>query len=153
MTPANPRAWQAGFTLLELLLAMSILAIVAGIFGFTLIGTYRANQVREAASQLTGDLRQARSEALRSGQSASVMVAANSSTYTFNRAGTPQTRTLPGGVTLTGVVGLNNIVYVAPTGTTSGNGTTWTLTSPGGTRSLKVKVIGITGKVMIDATN
>ena len=146
------RTRQAAFTLLELLLAMSILAIVAGIFGFTLIGTYRANQVREAASQLTADLRQARSEALKTGQSASITVAANSSTYTFTRAGTPQTRTLPAGVTLTGAVG-TSVVYVAPTGTTGGNGVTWTLTSPGGTRSLKVKVIGITGKVMIDATN
>ena len=153
MTPAHPRAWQAGFTLLELLLAMSILAIVAGIFGFTLIGTYRANQVREAASQLTGDLRQARSEALKTGQSASVTVAANSAAYTFTRAGTPQTRTLPAGVTLTNASGGPTVVYVAPTGTTGGNGVTWTLTSPGGTRSLKVKVVGITGKVMIDATN
>ncbi|MCD0167761.1 hypothetical protein IHN58_19125, partial [Deinococcus sp. 12RED42] len=65
----------------------------------------------------------------------------------------PQTRTLPAGVTLTGVTGVTSVVYTAPTGTTGGNGATWTLTSPGGTRSLKVKVIGITGKVMTDATN
>ncbi|GAA0497660.1 pilus assembly FimT family protein [Deinococcus depolymerans] len=153
MTPGHPRARQAGFTLLELLIAMAILAIVAGIFSFSLLGTYRASQVREAAAQLTADLRQARSDALRTGQSASVTVAANSAAYTFTRAGTPQARTLPNGVTLTSVVGASNVIYTAPTGTTGGNGTTWTLTSPGGTRSLKVKVIGITGKVMIDATN
>ncbi|OOV13775.1 GspH/FimT family pseudopilin [Deinococcus sp. LM3] len=146
-------ARQAAFTLLELLIAMAILAIVAGIFSFSLIGTLRASQVREAAAQLSADLRQARSDALRTGQSTSVTVAANSSVYTFTRAGVPQTRTLPAGVTLTGVTGVTSVVYTAPTGTTGGNGATWTLTSPGGTRSLKVKVIGITGKVMTDATN
>lgn len=148
----RPHDRQAAFTLLELLIAMAILAVVAGIFSLSLIGTLRASQVREAAAQLSADLRQARSDALRTGQSASITVAVNSSAYTFTRAGVPQTRSLPAGVTLTDAVG-TSVVYTAPTGTTGGNGVTWTLTSPGGTRSLKVKVIGITGKVMTDATN
>ncbi|PTA67854.1 pilus assembly FimT family protein [Deinococcus arcticus] len=141
-----------GFTLLELLVVMAILGILAGVLGFNLLGSYRTTQLREAASQLTGDLRQARSDALKGGQDIRLDVALNTPAYTVTRGTGTQTRTLPGGVVVAAATGSNHVSYEAPGGTTDGNGVVWTLRHPGG-RETKVKVVGITGKVMIDATN
>ncbi|WP_221088092.1 type II secretion system protein [Deinococcus aquaedulcis] len=142
-----------GFTLLELLVVMAILGILAGVLGFNLLGSYRATQLREAASQLTGDLRQARGDTLKSGQDIQLDVTLNTPAYTVTRGtDTPQTRTLPGGVVVAAVTGGNQVKYEAPNGTTDGTGVVWTLRHPGG-RETNVKVVGITGKVMIDATN
>ncbi|MBZ9750383.1 GspH/FimT family pseudopilin [Deinococcus sp. HMF7604] len=145
-----------GFTLLELLVVMAILGILAGVLGLNLLSSYRGAQLREAASQMSGDLRQARSDTLKTGQSVGINVTLNSTAYTVTRgAGTAtqsQTRTLPSGVVVAEEVGETEVTYQAPTGTIGGNGVVWTLRHPGG-RQIKVKVVGITGKVMIDATN
>ncbi|MVN85391.1 type II secretion system protein GspH [Deinococcus sp. HMF7620] len=141
-----------GFTLLELLVVMAILGILAGVLGLNLLSSYRASQLREAASQLSGDLRQARSDTLKTGQSVGINITLNSTAYTVTRGAGAQTRTLPSGVVVAEKVGETEVTYQAPTGTIGGNGVVWTLRHPGG-RQIKVKVVGITGKVMIDATN
>ena len=51
-----------GFTLIEVLVIIAILGIIMGIFGLNLLRSLRQSQLREAASQLAGDLRRSRAD-------------------------------------------------------------------------------------------
>lgn len=147
---------QAGFTLLELLVVIAILGIIVGAFSLFLLRTIRQNELRDAAYQLVGDLRRARTGAQKSGVVNSVTVTTGTSAYAFTVAGSPlQTRnlTLPHGVTISPMGSTVNLSYQPPFGTLAATGVSWKLTSPSNANlNLWVKAIGITGKVMLSAT-
>ena len=149
----RPRRAQAGFTLLELLVIMAILGIIAGIFGLQLLRTIRQNELRDAAYQLIGDLRRARTGAQKLGVDNTVSIVANTSTYTLLVDTTTKTYTLPHGVRVNPVGATTDLTYKPPFGTLAANGASWRLTSPADANlNLWVNAVGITGKVMLRAT-
>jgi len=144
------RVHTQGFTLLELLLVIAILGIIAGIFGWSLLGNLRATQLRDAATQIGADLRAARSATLKSGQSTTVTTTLNASTYTVTRGADTRTLNLPGGVQVSAQTAAA-VQYRAPSGVTDGTGTIWTLRHPAGGRLMQVRIVGLTGKVILNA--
>ncbi len=145
---------QAGFTLLELLVVIAILGIIAGAFSLYLIRSLRQSELRDAAYQLVGDLRRARTGAQKSGVVNAVAITSNTSEYFLIAAGgTGQVRTLPHGVKVAPVDTTVILNYQPPFGTLDTTGVSWRLTSPSNANlNLWVKAIGITGKVMVSAT-
>ncbi|CAM3395681.1 Type II secretion system protein GspH [Deinococcus saxicola] len=145
---------QAGFTLLELLVVIAILGIIAGAFSLYLIRSLRQSELRDAAYQLVGDLRRARTGAQKSGVVNQVKVATDSSDYTVKVGiNAPVTLTLPHRVKVTEQSGGVALDYQPPFGTLAATGASWKLTSPSNANlNLWVKAIGITGKVMLSAT-
>ncbi|WP_309569804.1 prepilin-type N-terminal cleavage/methylation domain-containing protein [Deinococcus sp.] len=146
-------ARHAGFTLVELLVVIAILGLILGIFGLNLMRSLRQNQLREAASQLAGDLRRSRADAQKTGQNSTLTLAAGKTTYTrVVGAGAPQVVTVPNGVTVMAVDGGPSVTYRPPFGTLGAGGAVWEVQSPAAADlRLYVNVVGITGKVMISA--
>lgn len=150
--------FQAGFTLLELLVVIAILGIIAGAFSLFILRNIRQSELRDAAYQIIGDLRRARTGAQKLGVNNVVTITSNTSTYTVAVAGsTAQNRILPHGVKIVPAgrdEPANRILaYQPPFGTLDTTGVSWKLTSPADPNlNLWVKAIGITGKVMLSAT-
>ena len=71
---------------------------LAGVLGWSLLGSLRASQLRDAAAQLSADLRAARSTALKSGQNVTVTTTLNAGSYTVQRGADTRTLTLPSSV-------------------------------------------------------
>ncbi|MCP2671231.1 GspH/FimT family pseudopilin [Maricaulaceae bacterium EIL42A08] len=67
-TSSASKPADAGLTLLEMLAALAITAIVTSFVALSLAGSRDARTLDQAASRLAGDLRAARTEALRSGR-------------------------------------------------------------------------------------
>ncbi|CAM3512890.1 type II secretion system protein [Deinococcus frigens] len=150
----NANRIQAGFTLLELLVVIAILGIIAGAFGLFLIRSLRQSELRDAAYQMIGDLRRARTGAQKMGVDNAVAITPNTSEYLLAvGGGTGQVRTLPHRVKVSPVGNTNLLTYKPPFGTLDTIGVSWKLTSPADpSLNLWVKAIGITGKVMLSAT-
>ncbi|ALW88272.1 GspH/FimT family pseudopilin [Deinococcus actinosclerus] len=139
-----------GFTLLELLLVIAILGVIAGVLGWSLLGSLRASQLRDAAAQLSADLRAARSTALKSGQNVTVTTTLNAGSYTVQRGADTRTLTLPNSVQVSAQTAAA-VQYRAPSGTTDGAGVIWTLRHPASGQLTQVKIVGLTGKVIVRA--
>ncbi len=71
---ARPRQTEHGFTLLELLIALSIFAAVASLSGVALTGTLSHLRHERAAEQLVSDLRRASLEARTQGTDTRILV-------------------------------------------------------------------------------
>jgi type IV fimbrial biogenesis protein FimT len=86
MSKPMPNAACAGFTLTELVMTMSIVAILAaiGIPSFKYVTA--SNRIASEINGLLGDMQFARSEAVKQGQSVTVCVSANGKTCTGGRA-------------------------------------------------------------------
>ncbi|THF68123.1 type II secretion system protein GspH [Deinococcus sp. Arct2-2] len=144
----------SGFTLLELLVVMTIIGIVAGVLGFSLLNNLRRTQLQSAAAQLSADLRLTRTNAQKTGLMSAVTVVAGGTTYTAQTRPTQaQTRSLENGITLVpDSSSLTTVKYYPPFGTLATTGTLWELRSPTTwIPSVFLKVVGVTGKVMISA--
>ncbi|GHF45802.1 prepilin-type N-terminal cleavage/methylation domain-containing protein [Deinococcus metalli] len=143
----------AGFTLVELLVVLAILGIIMGLFGWNLLRGLRQQELREAASQLAGDLRRSREDAQRTGQDSTVTLAAAKTTYSVTTGpATPRVVEVPHRVLVTPVQGGASVTYHPPFGTLGAQGAVWEVQSPAADDlRLYVKVVGITGKVMVSA--
>lgn len=71
--PARPAARQRGFTLIEMIVVMALLAIITGIAAPGLSEFLAGQRVKAAAFDLTSDLLLARSEALKRGRTVTVV--------------------------------------------------------------------------------
>lgn len=159
---------QKGFTLVEILIVLGVIAILAGIVGSTLLRSIRSAELREAAVQVATDLRRARSQAQRGSADIQISWTPDSTPDRIIRGyrvgGDTTDRLLPGGVTMTCDSGcssssptanFNNLTYTAPYGELSPqngaiSGKRFTLRSPmAGLTPLSLRVVGITGKVAV----
>ncbi len=143
-----------GFSLLELLLVITIIAILSGVLFFSLIRSVHQNQLREASIQLSADLRKARLNAQKTGLDNTLEITDNSSDYTLKTGTqTPITRELPYGIKIFKVLAVTKIVYHPPYGTLDTNGSIWRISrSDSNDPQLFIKTVGITGKVIISAS-
>lgn len=156
----------SGFTLIEILIVLAILGVLMGIFGLSYLRSLRAAEVREGANQIAADLRAARASSQRQSQNASLswadgMVALTTYSVALPSVTTPQTRTLPRGVTFrcvtgggcpTALGGVRTLTYSAPYGemTTTINGTRFIVESQTpNIPSIEVRVVGVTGRIML----
>jgi len=164
-----------GFTLIELLIVMVIIGIVASILIGFFVTNLRKAQLRDGAIQLLTDVRQARSQAIRTSQGSFVTLASTSQTspsktYTTSwstsgtvGAPTSATRTLTDPIRVAPVtsVSSNTVAYSAPygeatnlSGTTASavNGIVWEVSSTVISDKLYIKTVGVTGKVILSAS-
>lgn len=143
------------FTLLELLIALTIIGVLAGIFGVSFIRSIRTAELRDAANQVVTDLRRARSQAQR-GSTDVVLVLPGTSGGTTYKVDTVN-KTLPSNVkvickTNCGSGATTNITYQAPYGELGGGatGSVYTVRSPiNGINDLEIRIVGVTGKVIL----
>ncbi|WP_145975219.1 type II secretion system protein [Deinococcus gobiensis] len=147
------RLGQEAFTLLEILVVLSVIAILMVILSWGIIRSIRSAELREAASQVATDLRRARSQSQR-GSADVVLVLPGSSGNTSYKVDTVN-KTLPGNVQLIfkGSSGgaTTNVTYQAPYGELSGAvGSVYTVRSPmSGIGDLEIRIVGVTGKVIL----
>lgn len=141
-----------GFTLLEFLVVLAIIALIAGIFGTSLIRNIRAAELREATASVASDLRRARSLAQRGSVDQVISWGAGEvTTYLVNDRETP----LLNNVRVSCISGcedsVNSLTYTAPYGEVNRpQGYIFRFTSPmGNITPIDVKVVGITGKVIV----
>lgn len=156
----------SGFTLLELLVVLTVIGVLMGLFGAGYLRSIRAGEVRQGAAQIAADLRAARSSAQRQSQNASFAWAdgmGTLSSYTLSLPSGTSARTLPNRVTFRCVSGggcpaassgVRTLTYLAPYGemTSTINGLRLLVesTTPN-VPALEVRVVGVTGRVMITA--
>ncbi|ULH16793.1 type II secretion system GspH family protein [Deinococcus sp. KNUC1210] len=160
--PAGQRRTLQGFTLLEVLVVIAIIGILAGALVALSARNYRKSQLRDGAVQLMTDLNRARSLAQRSSFDSTVQImgqlGAPSSTYTtlWGGGATPVTRSLPTSVQvapLSSAASARTLTYSAPYAETDSIGTLWEVSSSGSSDRLYLKAVGVTGKVILSASN
>lgn len=145
-----------GYTLIELLIVLAIIAILSGIFGLSLIRSLRTAELRDAATQVAADFKRARSQAQKGSADVVIVTPGNTagSTYTVNGS----SRSLERGVTLICVSGCspasaatNTITYSAPYGELVGAvGDIMEVRSPyNGIAAFQIRVVGVTGKIIM----
>jgi general secretion pathway protein H len=83
---------EAGFTLIEMLVVVGVMALVSGLIFPSFARTSQTLLLTRAEAGVAADLRAARAAALRSGRPVALTVAADGSDYTVGG----QTRVLPG---------------------------------------------------------
>jgi type II secretory pathway pseudopilin PulG len=155
---------------------MVIIGIVASILTGFFISSLRKTQLRDGAVQLLTDMRQARSQSIRTSQASSVILASTaqaspSNTYTtaWRTSGTVSTatsttRTLTVPIRVAPYSSANALYYSGPYGEatnaagSSGTaasaiaGVVWEVSSTVIPDKLYVKTIGVTGKVILSAS-
>ena len=140
-------------TLIELLVVIAIIGILMGLFGWNLVRSIRAAELREAATQVAVDLRQARSQAQRGSKDIVVVLPGSTggTTYKFDA----DVKTIPNNVQLIcksncGTGTTTNITYQAPYGELGAIGSIYTVRSPmNGIGDYEIRIVGVTGKVIL----
>lgn len=144
-----------GFTLLELLVVLGIIAILTGAFSLNLIRSIRTAELREVATQVATDFRRARSQAQRGSRDV-VLVLPGTAGGTSYKVDTVQ-KVLSKGVkvfckTTCGSGATTNVTYQAPYGElgAGATGSVYTVRSPvSGIADLEIRIVGVTGKVIL----
>ena len=139
----------AGFTLIEMLIVLAILAVIFLMGTFLFFGLNRRTTVRQGLSEIAATLNRARSESQR--YNTNVTFTLTGSNYTLTRGGVTRTYTFPTAVATTAVSGSpTTVTYLAPYGEVQQTGTAFRVRSTTNTAvSGVVGVVGLTGKVVI----
>ncbi len=145
----NKHAGKGGFTLLELLLVLVIVGILASLGMSTFIRAQRNAQLQEATVQFAADLQRARSAAQRHNQNARVALGEEPAAYTLALGGETSERRLPHDAQVRVERGSARVTYTAPYGEVGALNKRFVITSGRTERVRYVKVIGVTGKVII----
>ena len=147
---------RGGFTLLEILVVLVILAILGAISYSYSLRSIRLGQLREAAYQVATDLKAARSSAMRLTQPGAVNWTASSAITSYNVVigGNSTSRTVPNDLSFACQSGCStpSISYKAPYGEIGAAGTILAFSSPAISATIYVKVVGVTGKVIVSDT-
>lgn len=149
---------QAGFTVIELLVVITIIAVLSSLFGIGMLRSVRTSELNNAAYQMAADLRRARS--LSQVKSIDGKITFSGNSYTITQGTLVKQVTLPYGVTLScgsSTCGTTSgFTYSAPYGEIDGTGSVYTLKSPNTAMnipSVDVRVVGVTGKVTVVRTS
>lgn len=144
-----------GFTLIEILTVLAVLSIALMIGAPLGISALRQSQLRDGATQVVTELQRLRSLAQRDSARITLSLStSNPNTYTLTQNSVTQTRTLPHNLQLT------PYDPAAPTATfdapyaklTPNSGLVWVVAAAGSPKKLYVKLVGVTGKVVLSAT-
>ena len=140
-----------GFTLLEILIALAIMTILAGVGYASIRGMTERYRVDAATAQVASDLVRVRSYAQTKNVSAS-WKKISSNSYELNLGGAKKTYLLPNGIRFVQPADGAKVEYTAPYGEVSINGSTVAalkiVLSNGKGESTEVHVVGVTGKVI-----
>lgn len=141
-----------GFTLLEFLLVLAIIGILAGAFGFIAIRALRSAELRDAAIQVTSELKRARSTAQRGSTDVTLTWTGGAGGNTYTVGG--RTYSLPNGIKLVcktncTTVPANSLTYQAPYGELSAVGSVFEIQGSSMVTPLEVRIVGVTGKVIL----
>jgi prepilin-type N-terminal cleavage/methylation domain-containing protein len=137
-----------GFTLLEILVVIAIAGVVLAFAANSVRQGFQQSRVRDAAISLATDLQNIRSNAWRTNTTTQLDLI-NASSYSFTINGRTTTRNLPSGISIDGG-GSTQVRYSAPNAeNTQGNPVVFTVSGAGGTQPVRVRVIGVTGKVIV----
>jgi len=147
----TPRVgWQAGLTLMELLIVLTIMAIVAAVAGPYLAGGVSGAELKGAARQVAAGLRLARSEALSTRREARLVV--DLERHTFRVDGDAREHALPKDAGIKLFTAQNDLVSdrvgairFYPDGGSNGG----RITIAAGERKYEVDVDWLTGRVAI----
>lgn len=146
------------FTLVELLAVLAIVGIITAVIVAFSADSYRKTQLRDGAVQLVADLNRARAQAQRNSTDSVVTlsgtVGSPDASYTTAWAGgAAVTRSLPAPVRVAPVSSdFREATYRAPYGEVNLLGVIWEVSSASTSAKLYVKAVGVTGKVMLSAT-
>jgi prepilin-type N-terminal cleavage/methylation domain-containing protein len=144
---------QRGFTLIELLIVLAILGILGGMTLWIYIRESRLSYVRQAAFELQADIENLRTSAIRLNGSAIFERLSNTQVRFTLPGAAPRTESLPPGVSIQLGTGSNNsFTYQAPLATITTGSNVYEI-SLANAPSVFVKVIGVTGKVVLSATS
>lgn len=137
----------AGFTLLEILVVMTIIGILMGIFGVSYMRQVRVQRLNEAAATVYAELNRARGASQR--QSVNQPITWTATTLS---AGAGRSVTLPNGASFvtTPVIGLTYTAPHAELVVPGGGAGGWRLeiVDSTGTLHTAVDAVGVTGKVI-----
>jgi prepilin-type N-terminal cleavage/methylation domain-containing protein len=126
-----------GFTLLELLLTLVLLAVLFGIALPKGVALQRSLLADQAAQQLVGDFRRTQGEAVRRNRSLAV-TRTSTTRYTIDSLGA---RLLPSGATFTTTS--STTIRFAPAGPPTGAPVTFTIVVGGSSRVVSVSATGL----------
>lgn len=157
MTLVSSRQSQSGFSLIEILIVITILGILMSLGVVNYIRSVRAAEVRDAAALVTSQLRQARAQAQKDSVDMKMSWNAAGQYGLAPASDTATLRDLPKGVRLrckTTCEG-SSVTFGAPFGELrSATGTVFEVVSPHtGIRSYEVRLVGVTGKAMTVPVN
>lgn len=140
--------------MIELLIVIAIIGILAVIFGWNMLQSIRAAELREAATQVATDFRKARSQSQRGSVNASLELPKTTAGNSYTASGV--LKTLPNNTTIIckttcGTASTTTVTYQAPYGELLGaTGNVFTISSlSGGVDPLEVRIVGVTGKVIL----
>lgn len=143
------RSRTTGFTLLETLIVLAILAVVFTMGTFLFFSLNRRTTVRQGASEIAATLSRARSEAQR--YNTNVTFTLNTGNYTLTRSGNTRSYNFPQAVSTSAVSGSpSSVTYLAPYGEVQQTGTAFRVkSSTDPSVTAVVGVVGLTGKVVV----
>lgn len=142
-----------GFTLLELLIVISIIGIIAAVLFTNLMRSIRSAEVRDAANQVVADLRRARSQAQRGSDTFTLILPGASGGKTYTVSGV--SKTIPNTMTIScrsncGSATTVAVNYSAPYGEMNDPGKIFAIRSSySGVSGFDIKIFGVTGKIVL----
>ncbi len=134
-------------SLLEMLVALAVLGILLAVGSVSLVRYLQIQAMREATSQLVGDLYRARSQARRTSQSWEFQANPNETFYELGLSGNRRRIQLPAGVRFV-QTGSIQLVYQAPYGILNSPNQSMRIQGPGG-HQREINLIGLTGKEVV----
>ncbi|WP_291426073.1 prepilin-type N-terminal cleavage/methylation domain-containing protein [Deinococcus sp.] len=142
-----------GFTIVELLVVISIIGIMVLVFTLNLLSSYRGVQLRDAATQIASDLKKARSNSQKISTQISITMPGTNGGATYTVGSSPAV-TLANGIMIYCKTNCNpssgTFAYQAPYGVIMPVGSVFTIRSPyGNVAPLELRLSGVTGKPII----
>ena len=146
-----------GFSIIEMIIALTIMGIIAAIGSVSLLGARKNSSVREGVATVAAALRQARSETQRYNADTIFAIGSGGTSYTLTRSGTTRTFNLPTSTYLeTAISTIPTVTYKAPYGEVAQTGAAFCVSlvavctnSNAFGYKVNLGVVGLSGKVVI----